>query len=63
MPKSRFKLGDAIAKLTKMLHIPHCAKCERRRLILNEIGSDFADGKAWSLDKIISKMKNCCDEK
>lgn len=56
-------MGDAIAKLTKMLHIPHCAKCERRRLILNEIGSDFADGKAWSLDKIISKMKNCCDEK
>ncbi len=37
MPKQKFKLGDAVAKLTKALHIPHCEKCERRRLILNEI--------------------------
>lgn len=33
----QFKLGDAVAKIAKALHIPHCEKCERRRLILNEI--------------------------
>lgn len=35
--KEQFKLGDAISKLTKMLGIRHCSKCEQRRLILNEI--------------------------
>jgi hypothetical protein len=35
--KQRFRLGDAIAKLAKVLGIRHCSKCEQRRLILNEI--------------------------
>lgn len=35
--KRQLKLGDAVAKVAKALHIPHCEKCERRRLILNEI--------------------------
>lgn len=35
--KPQFKLGDMITRLTKALHIPHCVKCEKRRLILNEI--------------------------
>ena len=37
MGKYQFKLGDAITKLAKVLHIPRCPECERRRLILNEI--------------------------
>lgn len=37
MIKQQIKLGDAIAKIVKVLHIPHCEKCEQRRLILNEI--------------------------
>jgi len=37
MSKQQLKLGDAIAKLAKALHIPHCPECEQRRLILNEI--------------------------
>ncbi|MEK7569559.1 MAG: hypothetical protein AAB500_01555 [Patescibacteria group bacterium] len=57
--KLRFKLGDAIAKITKALHIPHCAKCEKRREILNEIGS----GKPWTTGDIIKRLANCCDEK
>lgn len=35
--KQQFKLGDAVAKIAKALHIPHCEKCEQRRLILNEV--------------------------
>lgn len=35
--KQQLKLGDAVAKIAKVLHIPHCEKCEQRRLILNEI--------------------------
>lgn len=35
--KQQLKLGDAVAKIAKALHIPHCEKCERRRFILNEI--------------------------
>ncbi len=31
------KFGNTIAKLAKMLGIPHCPGCEKRRLILNEI--------------------------
>ena len=37
MSKQQLKLGDAITKLAKVLHIPRCPECERRRLILNEI--------------------------
>lgn len=33
----QLKLGNVIAKIAKVLHIPHCEKCEQRRLILNEI--------------------------
>lgn len=29
--------GDYLAKLTKVLHIPHCSKCEQRKLIMNKI--------------------------
>ena len=29
--------GDYLAKLTKILHIPHCSKCEQRKLIMNRI--------------------------
>ena len=35
--KRQLKLGDVVAKIAKALHIPHCEKCEQRRLILNEI--------------------------
>jgi hypothetical protein len=35
--KKELKLGDAIAKIAKALHIPHCKKCEERRRILNAI--------------------------
>lgn len=37
--KQKLKLGDAVAKIAKALHIPHCEKCEQRRLILNEVKS------------------------
>ena len=56
--KQRLKLGDAIAKITKILHIPHCIKCEKRRQILNEIGN----GEPWSVSDIRKRLANCCDE-
>lgn len=37
--KQQFKLGDMVGKIAKALHIPHCEKCEQRRLILNEVKS------------------------
>jgi len=37
MSRQQFKLGDAVAKLAKVLRVPHCPECEQRRLILNEI--------------------------
>ena len=37
--KQQFRLGDMVAKITKVLHIPHCEKCEQRRLILNAVKS------------------------
>ncbi len=37
--QQKFKLGDTVAKIAKALHIPHCEKCEQRRLILNEVKS------------------------
>ena len=51
----KLKVGDIIAKITKVLHIPHCQKCEKRRLILNEIGE-----KGWSFKEIKRKLKDCC---
>lgn len=79
--KRQLKLGDAIAKIAKALHIPHCEKCEQRRLILNEIRTlgmretikklktvglskpREESGESWSVEEIIKKMENCCDEK
>ena len=52
---TKLNLGDKIAKITKALHIPHCSKCEKRRIILNEIGE-----KGWSLKEIRRKLKDCC---
>lgn len=37
--KQQFRLGDMVAKMAKALHIPHCEKCEQRRLILNAVKS------------------------
>jgi hypothetical protein len=37
--KPQLKIGDMIANMAKALHIPHCEKCEQRRLILNEVKS------------------------
>lgn len=37
--KKSFKIGDMIARLTKLLKISHCERCERRRLILNDMGA------------------------
>ncbi|HEY9583070.1 MAG TPA: hypothetical protein VJK09_02025 [Candidatus Paceibacterota bacterium] len=74
--KQSLKLGDAIAKLTKALHIPHCEKCERRRQILNEIrrlGVKETSRKLLTLESkgkldksvvlknIIKKLEDCCD--
>jgi len=56
MTKQKIKLGDSFAKLTKILGIKHCWKCEKRREILNNI-------EKWDVKDIIQKLKNCCDEK
>lgn len=48
--KQQFKLGDAVAKMAKALHIPHCEKCEQRRLILNEV-------KSLGIGETIKKLK------
>ena len=79
--KRQLKLGDVVAKIAKALHIPHCEKCERRRLILNEIKTlgisetikrlrtaklsepKESSGESWSVEEIVKKMENCCDEK
>ncbi len=37
--KRQLRLGDTVRKIAKALHIPHCEKCEQRRLILNEVRS------------------------
>ena len=52
--KNRFKLGDLIAKITKALGIPHCLKCEKRRVILNEL-------QEAGLRETLEKLKHCCD--
>ncbi len=79
--KRKLKFGDVVAKLAKALHIPHCEKCEQRRLILNEIRTlgmketarrlkavghtklKEKSRESWSVEKIIKKMEDCCDEK
>jgi len=79
--KQQLKLGDVVAKLAKALRIPHCEKCEQRRLILNEIkvlglreaikrlrivglsNTKKSSGEPWSVEEIVKKMENCCDEK
>lgn len=49
----KIKLGDLIAKITKFLHIPHCIKCEKRRVILNEVAEA-------GLKETLKKLKQCC---
>lgn len=50
---ARFKLGDAITWLATTLHIPHCANCERRRVILNEL-------QTTGLKETLKKLQDCC---
>jgi len=74
--KQPLKLGNAIAKLTKVLHIPHCEKCEQRRQILNEVRrlgvketarklmvleSKKKSDKSVELKDIMKKLEDCCD--
>lgn len=79
--KRQLKLGDTVAKIAKTLNIPHCEKCEQRRLILNEIRTlgmretikrlkaiglskpKEKTGESWSVEEIIKRMEDCCDEK
>ena len=53
MNKKQFKLGDLIAKIAKFLHIPHCLKCEKRRVILNEV-TDVG------IKETLKKLKQWC---
>ncbi|KKW35541.1 MAG: hypothetical protein UY83_C0006G0018 [Candidatus Adlerbacteria bacterium GW2011_GWA1_54_10] len=52
--RSRFKLGDAIARVAKILRIPHCQNCEKRRLILNEI-------QTLGVKETIKRLEDCCE--
>jgi len=52
--KQPIKWGDIIARIAKVLRIPHCKNCEKRRLILNEIGES-------GLKETMRKLKHCCD--
>lgn len=54
MGKYQFKLGDAIAWLAKLLHIPQCENCERRRIILNDI-------QTVGVKETMKRLKDCCD--
>ena len=65
-----------IAKLTKVLNIPHCEKCEKRRMILNEIQkvgvketvrrlkaigvSAREDGRLHTVGDLVKKFDDCC---
>ena len=53
MDTKKLRLGDIIAKITAFFHIPHCLKCEKRRVILNEITE-------LGIKETIKKLKNCC---
>lgn len=71
----QIKFGDAIAGLTRALGIPHCPKCERRRLILNQIqklgiketvkrmravGKSESEEDEKNLKEIVDKLNDCC---
>ncbi len=55
MSLKQFKLGDAITRIAKILHIPHCRNCERRRIVLNEL-------QTAGLKETLKRLKDCCDE-
>ena len=70
-------MGNAIAKLTKVLGIPHCDKCEKRRLILNEIhrlGIKETTRRMMAVEKtankdqeralgeVVKKLTDCCKD-
>jgi len=73
---NKIKLGDTIAKLAKILGIPHCPKCEKRRLILNEIQKiglketvkrmatvdKDTKKKSQALKEAVNKLLDCCKE-
>ena len=73
---NKIKLGDIIAKLAKILNIPHCPKCEKRRLILNEIQKIGLKAKvkrmaavdmntereSQTLKEVVNKLTDCCKE-
>ena len=73
---SKIKLGDIITKLAKILNIPHCPKCEKRRLILNEIQKiglketvkrmaavDMnTERESQTLKEVVNKLTDCCKE-
>ncbi len=73
---NKIKLGDTIAKLAKILGIPHCPKCEKRRLILNEIQKiglketvkkmAAVDGdikkENQALKEVVNELLDCCKE-
>ncbi len=74
---NKIKLGDAIARLTKILGIRHCPKCEKRRLILNEIqnvglketakrmaavNNSTKEAEAVALKDVVNKLTDCCKE-
>ncbi len=74
---SKIRLGDAIARLTKILGIQHCPKCEKRRLILNEIqkvglketakrmaavNKNTEETEVLALKDVINQLTDCCKE-
>ena len=77
MNKKSLRLGDMVAKLTKALHIPHCEKCEKRRLILDEIQnlgiaetvlrlkavgvSVQEGGESKAVEGLVKELEGCCD--
>ena len=74
---NKIKLGDTVARLTKILGIRPCPKCEKRRLILNEIqkvglketvkrmatvNSNTEEAEALALKDVVNKLTDCCKE-
>lgn len=55
------RLGDIIANVSHMLGIKHCEKCERRRVILNDLGSVGIRETARRLKSIEKELNDCCD--
>lgn len=73
----QIKLGDTVAKLAKALGIPHCPKCEKRRLILNEIqklglketarrmlavNRNTTNKENRALKDVVAKLTDCCKD-